>query len=58
MDESEVARAALDTLKKVVESLARGDRYYDRLGRRLTTPNEILECLAREHKVKLETTKR
>jgi hypothetical protein len=28
---------------------------YDRLGRLLTTPQEILECLAREHKVKVET---
>ena len=54
MDENEVARVARDVLKRVVEGLAKGDRYYDRLGRLLTTPQEILECLAREHKVKVE----
>ena len=55
MDENEVARVARDVLKRVVAGPAKGDRYYDRLGRLLTTPQEILECLAREHKVKVKT---
>jgi hypothetical protein len=56
MDENEVARVARDVLKRIMAGLAKGDRYYDRLGRLLTTPQEILECLAREHKVKVETS--
>ena len=55
MDEKEVARVARETLKRIVTGLAKGDRCYDRLGRMLTTPQEILECRAREHKVKVET---
>ena len=56
MDEIEIARVARETLKRIVTGLAKGDRYYDSLGRQLTTPQEILECLAREHKVKVETS--
>jgi hypothetical protein len=55
MDESEIARAARDALKSILESLAKGNRYYDSVGRRLTTPKEILECLTREHKVRIQT---
>ena len=36
MDEIEIARVARETLKRIVTGLAKGDRYYDSLGRRLT----------------------
>jgi hypothetical protein len=55
MDEIELARVAQTALKKLEERLAKGEHFYNQLGRRLTTPQEILECIAREHKVKVET---
>jgi hypothetical protein len=55
MDEIELARIAQEALKKFEVGLAKGERFYDSRGHLLTTPQEILECLLREHKVKVDT---
>jgi hypothetical protein len=47
----ETERGALLLLQSIEAALARGAAHYDKCGRRLTTPTEVIEALVRDGEI-------